>query len=267
MISILNAIILGLVQGLTEFVPISSSGHLVLARELFNIDDVGILFDAILHLGTLLAVVIYLRSHWIKILRAIFKKSKTADDRKQVWLGAYITLATIPAVIVGLLFREQFETVFNNVFWVAIFLLALGVIIIVIELALKNKKLLLSIDKLSGQKAFGIGLLQAAALLPGVSRSGITILGGMIGGLTRKAAAEFSFLLSIPIILGAGIVSIFDLASTDDFQILPAAIGFLAAFISGWFAIKYLLAYLSKGTLLVFGIYMVVLGAIILIFV
>jgi len=201
---IFQSVILGVVQGLTEFIPISSSGHLVLIRELFGWEDPGILYDAILHLGTLVAALIYFRRDIVNIALSLVKKESDAQyvqDRGR-GLAANIVIATIPAAIVGFFMKDYIDEVFRNGYSTSIFLVVLGIIFLGVEYISSKKRIGTGKDlfSLSMSDAIFVGILQIAALLPGISRSGITISAGLFRGVRREDATRFAFLISIPII-------------------------------------------------------------------
>ncbi|MBU0944809.1 MAG: undecaprenyl-diphosphatase UppP [Proteobacteria bacterium] len=264
----LQAIILGIVQGLTEFIPVSSSGHLVLVPHLMGWEfssSQAFIFDVLVQWGTLFAVFIYFRRDLIHIIsafsRALFagKPFATADAR----MGWYLILATIPAVVVGLLCKDLIEAAFSNAKVTGFFLLITSVLLIFAEIVGKRKR---SMEEITWVDSLWIGCSQVLALLPGISRSGATIAGGMTRNLDRSSAARFSFLMSVPVMLGAGVLAfkdLFALPATDNF-LLPLLAGFLAALVSGYVAIRWLIAYLSKHSLIVFAVYCLLLGLLVI---
>jgi len=269
--SILQGLILGIVQGLTEFLPISSSAHLVLVPYFLGWDktipsEQIFPFGVLVQLGTLLAVIVYFWKDLMAILKAWFsglirrRPFESADAR----MGWYIILATIPAGIFGLLIKKQVEAAFNSPAATGLFLLVTAVFLVVAEIFGKGQRTLTHLGWLD---ALVMGLFQAAAIFPGVSRSGSTITGGMLRGLDRPSAARFSFIMSIPIMLAAGLLSIGDLnglASLKTF--LPSLLaGFIAAAIFGFLSIRWLLNFLRTRPLVGFAIYCTVLGLITLI--
>jgi undecaprenyl-diphosphatase len=253
--NIIQSTILGLIQGLTEFIPVSSSGHLVIVREIFGIEDLGIAFDAFLHLGTLLAVLIYFRKDFINII-----KKKNIKFIKQV------IIAIIPAGIIGLLFEDIISNFFRGILGVSILMITVGIIFIIAEKYNKIQKNKKEIKDITSFDALIIGLLQVLALLPGVSRSGITISAGMFRKIKRVEATRFSFIMSTVIILGAsgkGAISLFtNTSSTNELMVIMWG-GFIA-FISGYLSIKFLINYLKKHKLYVFSVYLFTVGAILL---
>lgn len=256
-VQIPDSLILGAVQGLTEFIPISSSGHLILVQKIFGLKDRGLAFDAFLHLGTLLATLIYFRGDWLKIL-------KETACRKIFW---YIIIATLPAALIGIFLQDIIATFFRDILWVALFLILTSFVFFLAEkyYYLKiNKK---SLDKLNWKDALIIGFSQIFALLPGVSRSGITICAGMFRSLRRVEATRFSFLMATLIIFGAGFMETLNLLSTSKFNTLglEAAGGFLTSFIAGFLSIKFLLSFLKTHRLYIFALYLFIIGIILLI--
>jgi undecaprenyl-diphosphatase len=261
----LEAIILGLVQGLTEFLPVSSTGHLILAREVLGLNTgFGLAVDATLHFATAFAVIIYFRKElWTmlsEVLNALRGYALTRETK--LLLGALI-LGTIPAVAAGLLLEDAVETVFRNAELVAWVLVAGSVLFLVAEWALKRYE---EKRELTHGRGFVVGCFQALALLPGMSRSGSTISGGMLLGLSREEAARFAFLLSLPIIIGAGSLKLLELGGAA----LPAgewgmiALAAIASFGSGVAAIHYLLRFLKNHSLMVFVVYRLALAAVVL---
>lgn len=266
--NLIQALILGIVQGLTEFLPISSSAHLVLVPFFLGWDktiptEQIFPFGVLVQWGTLLAVIVYFWKDLWAILKAWFaallhsRPFESADAR----MGWYIILATIPAGIFGLLIKDQVEAAFNSPAATGLFLLVTAVFLIAAELFGKGKRDLTGIHWLD---ALVMGLFQAAAIFPGVSRSGSTITGGMLRGLDRPSAARFSFLMSIPIMLAAGLLSLTDLGGMTSLStFLPALlVGFIAAAIFGFLSIKWLLNFLRTHRLYGFAVYCALLGII-----
>lgn len=266
--NIFSSIFLGIVQGLTEFLPISSSGHLVIFHNLLNWQTVdNLAFDVFLHWGTLLALIIYFYKDIIRYLRAFLKSLrrwnlKSDLNQKIAWL---ILISMVPAVIAGLFLDDIINSIFRNSFSVAMFLIVVGIIFLMVE---KYTQKNLELQSLTWQKSLFFGLAQALALIPGVSRSGATISAGMAMKLNREVAARFSFLMSIPIVFAAGAKKAWDLRdiilSGQDIFIYLA--GALAALVIGIITIKYLLAYLKNHTLNIFAYYRIILGIAIIIY-
>ncbi|MEO5627746.1 MAG: undecaprenyl-diphosphatase UppP [Candidatus Saccharimonadales bacterium] len=260
--SIIQAIFLGLVQGFTEFIPISSSGHLILARHFMDLPTTGLTFDVALNIGTLAALVIYFHKDIWLLAKAIFGKQK---ETKLAWL---LVAATVPAVIAGVLLEKSAETAFRSPRLVAINLFIVAIIMLFAERHYHRKvKKPTKIDNVSKKQAIGMGIAQAAALIPGVSRSGSTISVGLFLGMDRVDAMRFSFLLGIPIMFGGIAKKLLEPGFTGQFQHEQAQYiaGILAAFLSGVIAIRFLLAYLSKHSLSIFAYYRIGLSAIVLI--
>lgn len=269
--NLFQALILGIVQGLTEFLPISSSAHLVLLPFFFGWDktipaEQNFPFGVLVQLGTLLAVIVYFWKDLLAIVKAWIialahrKPFESADAR----MGWYIILATIPAGIFGLLIKERVEAAFNSPAATGLFLLVTALFLLAAEIFGKGKRNLTHIGWLD---ALVMGLFQAIAIFPGVSRSGSTITGGMLRGLDRPSAARFSFIMSIPIMLAAGLLSITDLGELSTLQtFLPSLlVGFIAAAVFGFLSIRWLLNFLRTRSLIGFSIYCALLGAIALI--
>jgi undecaprenyl-diphosphatase len=268
--SIIQALILGLIQGLTEYIPVSSSAHLVLAPWLlgwtFDLKT-AFVFDVLVQWGTLVGVAIYFWRDLWAIVRGVVngliqrKPFGTFDAR----LGWFIVLATIPAVLVGFVLKDFFEQFFSDPKAVAVLLFLTAAILLAAERLGQRQR---QIESIAAADALSIGVWQALAILPGVSRSGATIAGGMLRGLDRSAAARFSFLMSIPALLGAGLIALKDLIGTPDLMGalgLPIVVGFAAAAVSGYLCIRWLLGYLQKHRLTVFAAYCAAFGALCLI--
>ena len=247
----IEAAILGVVQGLTEFLPISSSGHLVIAQHFLNVNDGGLFFEVLLHFATLLAVVAVYRKDIVDLIKRPFQKY------------TYILLiGTIPTGIIGLVFKDSFEQMFSSVTIVGYMLLVTGFILLAAEFF---SGIIFTSPEVKYWQGFVVGIAQGLAITPGISRSGTTIATGILLGLDRKEAARFSFLLSIPAILGASILEMKDLTLSTAMSvglILPYAVGFAAAAVSGYLAIKLLLGMLTKGKLYYFSIYCWLLGSV-----
>lgn len=249
--------ILGLVQGLTEFLPVSSSGHLVAVRVLFGLSDIeGNAVDAFLHLGTLLAVLIFYWKVWRGLIRSLVVNDDEGRDKRE--LAAKLALATVPAAIVGYLFQDQVANLFRAPTWVAVNLAVTAVVLLAMEGVARGR---ISIRRASFLDAIMIGLAQVIALLPGVSRSGMTIAAGRWRGLSRKQAVNFSFLMSAPIIAGASLTSLASLADGGVLSLGQMVLGLLVSFAAGLAAIYLLLKVVEKISLRPFAVYLVVLAA------
>ncbi len=267
--TLLQAIILGIIQGLTEFLPVSSSAHLVIAPFLLGWDipkEQSFPFDVLVQMGTLIAVIAYFWKDLLGIVtafvRGLIERRPFADP--QARLGWLLILATVPAGLLALLIKDQVEAAFASPAAVGAFLLVTAVLLLSVErIGRKNR----TMESFNWIDALWMGLSQALALFPGISRSGATITGGMARHLDRPAAARFSFLMSVPIMLAAGLLTSFDLLEVPNLSsFLPSmAVGFLAAAVVGYLSIRWLLAYLVRHSLDVFAIYCAVLGTITLV--
>jgi len=256
-----QTIILGIIQGATEFIPISSSGHLVLIREFFGWYDAGLALDIMLHLATLLAVLFYFRKKIWGMIIGLWRKEREAWQ-----LFGGIVFATCPAVLVGFLGADLVEKYFRGAGAVGVLMILVGIIFILVERHQKKQQAVKSAEVLTWVDYLWIGLAQAIAILPGVSRSGSTIAAGMRRKMSRKQAAEFSFFLSIPAIFGAGFYDL--LKHRQDFEIIPSSFlaGFIASFAVGYLSIRFLIRYLKTHNLNIFAYYLFILGGIAVIF-
>lgn len=263
----IHAIILGLIQGATEFIPVSSSGHLVLFPWLLGWPAPGLLFDTVVHWGTLIALLAVfwrdlwrLAKAWLLSLRGRASPSlpgeAVATDARLAW---WIIVGTMPAALIGWLFEDWFEALFATPGAAAAFLLLTAVILTTSERWGRRDK---PLSRMTLADALLIGLAQAAAIAPGISRSGATIAMGLARGLQRDSAARYSFLLSTPIIFGAGLFKLLDLfgASGDGGQLPVLIVGFLTAAAGGYGCIRFLLRYLRRGRLYLFALYCAVVG-------
>jgi undecaprenyl-diphosphatase len=257
---IIQAIILGLVQGATEFIPVSSSGHLVLVPWLLGWDSPGLVFDTVVHWGTLVAVLAYFWRDWLALLLAWVRGLLRWDWRdplaRLAWL---IILGSVPAAVIGFLLEDFFESLFSEPVWVSFFLLVTAGLLALSERLGRRSR---GMDDLRWHDALLIGLGQAAAIAPGISRSGATMATGLFRGLQRPDAARFSFLLATPIIFGAGLFQLLDLFTVPDpLSHVPVLLaGFLTAAIVGYLCIWGLLRYLQRGSLYPFAIYCAFVG-------
>ncbi|MGB8213085.1 MAG: undecaprenyl-diphosphatase UppP [Anaerolineales bacterium] len=281
--TILQAIILGIVQGLTEFIPISSSAHLIIVPWLFGWNDpalTSLSFDVALHLGTLIALIWFFASDWVRLIRAgvasLLERKIGADpDRKMAWM---LVIGCIPGGIAGVLGESKIDQLFHQpgvpikmmaIIIMGVIIAALALLLFIVERTARHTR---EMDSLTFMDAILIGLAQAFAIFPGVSRSGSTITAGLALNLKREAAARFSFLLSAPIILGAGLKSAWDMfkqfragAGPASTELILFPIGFVAAAITGYFCIKYLLRFLQKNSTDVFVYYRWALAVLIII--
>ena len=271
---IIQAIIMGMVQGLTEFLPVSSSAHLVIVPELLGVQS-SLAFDTLLHVGTLVAVVGYFWKDILAMIKAFlsslkdlfqgnFKEGLKEDPfKKLTWL---VLVGTIPAGLMGVLLKDQFESLFNSLTAVGFFLLITGVILWAAEwIAKKNSdKEGKEIKDVTFTNSLVIGLFQGFAIAPGISRSGSTIAAGLFSGLDRKLAARYSFLLSIPAILGAALIQAKDIVSFGS-NIGVLIGGFLSAVIFSYLAVKFMMGYIQKHSLVIFSYYCWIVGVLTLI--
>lgn len=258
---LLKALLLGFVQGTTEFLPVSSSGHLVLASHFLGFRDQGILFDVMVHVGTLFSVLAVFRREIVDLAAAPWRwlvGNRSDEVRHSLYQDCYIIIATIPAVVVGLAFKDSIEALFDSVLMVYVFLGVTGILMIL------SKRFADGAGGVSGVRAFLMGCGQACAVIPGLSRSGTTIFTGMLLGVDREAAARFSFIMSIPVIIGAAVLNIGEVAGTPQppGMMLTLAAGTVMAAITGYLAIVLLLDVIRRNRLAWFGYYcLVVSGA------
>lgn len=262
--TLLHAILLGLLQGATEFLPISSSGHLALAHYFFGVTEGSLAFDVGLHLGTLVAIVIYFRDDLLTMATALLQPHRQDGElRQRRQLFWFLAAATIPGVIAGLLLEEVAETSLRHPAMVAVTLAVAGLLLL---LADRNGSRSRSFDTLTLKDALIIGCAQALAIVPGVSRSGATITAGLFRQLDRQAAVRFSFLLSAPIIFGAGVYKIPEIVTngllTGDFSAYMA--GFTAAALSGYLFIAFLMRFVRARSFAIFAYYRFALSAVVL---
>ncbi len=253
---IIQAIILGIVQGLTEFIPVSSSGHLILVGNLLKFDG-GLAFDAAVNIGTLAALALFFWRDFVNLAVALFKRT---EHSRIAWM---LALATIPGVIAGVLLQHLVETVFRSNSLVAFNLIWVAGVMYVADRMSRRKY---DLGHMTPERAGGIGLAQVLALLPGVSRSGITISAGLFEGFDRISATKFSFWMSAPILAGGTAKVLLKHSSIVLIKSEPLvfAAGILAAFVSGYFAIKFMLNYLQRHGLMVFVWYRLVVGVVFL---
>jgi undecaprenyl-diphosphatase len=259
----LQAIVLGIVQGLTEFLPISSTAHLRLVPAFAGWDDPGTAFTAVVQLGTMAAVLLYFRNDLWNIARAWVRSLRDPEARKTLdaRLGWFLILGTVPIAILGLAFKDKIETDARQLVLIGIALIVLGLIL---ELAEKVGRKERDIASLTLRDGLLIGVAQAAALVPGVSRSGSTISAGLFLGLTRESAARYSFLLSVPAVVLSGLFELKDVGDGGGAGAVPTIIATLFAFLVGYASIAWLLKYLTRHPVTVFVVYRVVLGVVVL---
>ena len=252
---IIQASILGIVQGLTELLPISSSGHLYLLSEFFFKWEISDSFDIALHFGTLLAVCIFFFKDWIKLIVGGFKKLFKKEDSTEGRIFWYMVIATIPAGIIGLLFEYFLEDILKQPLIVATALIVMGIILYIVD---KKAKSEVTLEKMTFKQAFLIGVSQVLAFIPGVSRSGATITVGRALKVKREAVAKYTFLLSTPMIFAATILKIMDFQFSIAFFV-----GVLVSFAVGLLVIKFLMNFLKKGSFKIFAIYRVIIGLVV----
>lgn len=251
--SIIESILIGLAQGLTEFLPVSSSGHIVLLQKVFGIQEQQIFFGVMLHLATLVAVIIVLKKDILDLLKHPFGH--------KMWM---LVIATVPAVVLGVLFSDFFEAAFGGGY--------LGYMFLVTALILTLSEKIYSVkrnnprEEVALKNAVSMGIMQAVAILPGVSRSGSTIAGGLFTRMNREAAAKFSFLMSIPVILGSALFEGYDAvkAGLGNVEWIPVLLGMVAACISGYIAVKFMINLIKRKKLYGFAIYVGILGVLVI---
>ncbi len=263
--TLFEIIVLAIIQGITEFLPISSSAHLILPSALLDWENQGLAFDVAVHVGSLLAVIIYFRQDIVEMTQAWITKGFTTQQNPQSRLAWWVILATIPAVIVGFLLKDWIEIYARSATIIAITTIFFGLLLWVADFSASRHR---HLNSLTWGQALIIGLAQVLALIPGTSRSGITMTAGLFLGLDRESAARFSFLLSIPVILGAGALSAIDLMALEeavDWQALLYGAAF--SFVSAYLCIYLFLNWISRIGMLPFVIYRLLLGAVLLVFV
>ena len=263
--TILQGIVLGTLQGITEFLPISSTAHLILVPWLLGWPDQGLTFDVVLHAGTLVAILSFFWRDWLSMLAGLAGRNRNADVsyRPNAWLLFLLICGTIPAGVAGYLAEHEVETKLRSPLVLSISLIGVALLLWMAErLSRKEKEL----REISLADALTVGAAQAVALIPGTSRSGITITAGLFRGMKRDAAARFSFLLSAPITAGAALKKLLELHRTGvaEAERLPLVLGFLASAAVGYLTIKYFLRFLQHSTLYLFIGYRMVLGVMIL---
>jgi undecaprenyl-diphosphatase len=266
---IFASIFLGIVQGFTEFLPISSSGHLIVIPQLFGWEGVvdSLSFDVALHLGTVLALLVFFWKDWVNLTSAFFisviKERERLFTDENSRLFVFIILGSIPAAIIGLTFKDFIEENTRSAVLVGINLIFFGLVMFMVDRYFEQRK---SLNRVGFVDSLIVGVGQAISLIPGVSRSGVTITAGRLRNLDRETAVKFSFLLSTPAILGAGLLTAKDLVEVGNSgNELIFLSGFLASAISGWIAIKFLLAFVRTRSLAIFVIYRIVVGTILIV--
>ena len=267
--SLLEAIALGITQGLTEFLPISSTAHLRIVPAFAGWEDPGAAFTAVTQLGTMTAVLLYFRADLVRIAHAWVRSLRDPAARQELdaRLGWYIVLGTVPIGIFGLAFKDQIETGARDLYLISIALIVLGLVLLAAERVGRKDR---SIEQITRRDGVAVGLAQALALVPGVSRSGATISAGLFLGLDRTSAARFSFLLSIPAVVLSGLLEFASILNGSEGQ--HAGLGALAvatflAFVVGYTSIAFLLRFLANHSTIVFVVYRVALGTLVLVLV
>jgi undecaprenyl-diphosphatase len=255
-LTILQAVILGLAQGLGEFLPISSSAHLVLIPWLFRWTDPGLTFDVALHVGTLVAVIIYFWKDWWQLILKGFTEARSVKGR----LFWYLVAASVPGALSGYLLEDKAETVFRSPLLIAMMLIVMGIFLYWADRRSAKK---IEMDNITFGTSLFVGISQALAIIPGVSRSGITMTAGLLMGLNREGAARFSFLLSTPIIFGAAVVKLPGVLSDPSVITVDFMIGMLVSCMTGIAGIGFLLRYVQAKNFLPFVWYRFALGALV----
>ncbi|MHB1344242.1 MAG: undecaprenyl-diphosphatase UppP [Thermoleophilia bacterium] len=264
--TVLEAIILGLVQGLTEFLPISSSGHLVLVPELLGIPAPPLAFDVMLHLATLLGVAGYFARDILSMVVSFVAPRRLAPDEVKMWrrLTLWLIVGSVPAGLAGVLLGDFFESLFESTLAVGIFLLVTAVLLTLADLVADRTVKTRTVGDMGLVDAIIVGGFQALAIAPGLSRSGATIAGGTYLGLGRTAAARFSFLLSVPVIAGAGLLNAKDIGGGFEGSTGVYVAGAVAALVAGLFAVHFMIRFLRAHRLRVFAVYTTVLGVLVI---
>lgn len=254
---IFHAALLGLVQGLTEFLPVSSSGHLAIAQHFLpGFKQPGLLFDVLLHFATTMAVIIYFRKDIWKLMSCFFRKDPYAvDDRHIFWM---VVFGSIPTAIIGLSGKDFFEGLFENLLVIGCMLLVTATLLFVAEKARKDGR---QLAQLNIKDALLVGAVQGLAILPGISRSGSTIATLLLRGIDGEAAAKFSFLLALPAVGGAMLLSLKDLGQVSSGDLPAYVLGALIAFVSGLFAIRWLMDVVRRRRLVGFAVYCLLVGS------
>lgn len=249
----IRIVILGIIQGLTEFIPVSSSAHLIIVRKLLHWEDLGLSFDMAIHLGTLLALIIYMRRDWYEVLT------------RRRYLLFLVIIATIPGAIFGFLLEDIADSYFRSLPLIGIAMSIFGVVLFAVDRLSGHNK---ALEHMRIKDAIIIGLSQVLAIIPGVSRSGATLTGAFLCGFKRSDSARFSFLLSVPIIGGAGLVSLLKLVREPSSSLSTSGLflGIITSFIFGYIAVHFMLSYLRKHNTNIFVYYRLIMGLFLVIF-
>lgn len=250
--SLFDAIVLGIIQGLTEFLPVSSSGHLVLAEHLLNVKVPGVTFEVLIHLGTLVSVLIYFRTRIYRLVKALFVRAMVSERR----IIFFLIIGTIPAGLAGILLKDWFEKTFSNPIETSVELIITGLILLIPRLFKPGNR------SMNWGTSIIMGIGQAISILPGISRSGTTIVSGMLAGVKPSEAAEFSFLLSIPAIGGAILMEAKQLLDIPSALAVPYTVSTIASFLFGLLSVYVVLASVKKGKFDYFAYYCFAIGAV-----
>ncbi len=257
---LLQSVLLGLIQGLTEFLPVSSSGHLVIFEKIFGVASEDLVFEILLHCGTLVAVLIYFRRRLLNIVRSFvrspFGRGLPPGQQSEIRMGWFLILGTLPAAVIGIAFKDYIELAFASPRWSSGMLLVTAAMLFATRWARREKA------ALDVPRTIIIGCAQALAIMPGISRSGSTISAGMFSGMKKSEAAEFSFLLSIPAIVGATLLQLPDFISKIGQSDVVAyyLAGALVSTVTGYLSIAFLLDMIKKGKFFYFGLYCAIVG-------
>lgn len=272
MLEVLKAILFGIVEGITEWLPVSSTGHMILLDQFIKLDvseEFYEFFQVVIQLGAILAVILI---YFKEIFPWGFGKGKK-DTKKTLNLWGKIIVACLPAAVLGLLFDDWLDAHLYNAVVVALMLIIYGVLFIVVETRPRDKKKITtrSMDEITYKQAIGVGAFQVLALIPGTSRSGATILGGLMLGMKRKTISDFTFILAIPVMAGASLLKFVKYVHEVGFamtgiEVMVLIVGCVVAFVVSYFVIKGLLSYIRKHNFVIFGIYRIILGIIVLIY-
>ncbi|MCB0421884.1 MAG: undecaprenyl-diphosphate phosphatase [Bdellovibrionales bacterium] len=265
---LLQSLILGVIQGLTEFLPVSSSGHLVVFQKWLGVEQHSLAFDVAAHLGTLMAVITVYRKSLVAVLRGSASYLKTRKLTPAVWLFVVTFVGSLPTAFIGLAFKEQFESLFSNLTAVSIFLCITGVVLFFSDRYQVESEHSARVDlndlkdtkMISLTKALLIGVAQGLAIAPGVSRSGSTIAVALFLGVKRQAAAQFSFALSVPAVLGAALLQLKDISEFSNEVLLSLGVGFVVSYMAGLAGLLGLLFLVQKGRLRYFSFYLWIFG-------
>jgi len=266
MTEILKAILLGVVQGLTEFLPVSSTAHLRIIPSFFGWGDIGASYTAVIQVGTMIAIILYFRNDLINMVKAMILSLKTRDfNSKDTRLLIMIIIGTIPIVIAGFLLKDLIRHQFRNMYIVAASLIFFSIILMIADRFTKKK---VDLNSITYKDGIIVGIFQAMALIPGASRSGSTISGAFFRNMTREDAARFSFLLSIPAVLLSGVYELFSQRGTllsGDSAILSLVIATVVSGVVGYWSIWFLLSFIKKHSMMLFVVYRVIFGILIIV--